>query len=117
MSKVIWLFKALLSQAIREVKETQGAASEILQKLLNYFIHTIYVQHRSYKLKQQMKMAITYDQWEAIALELDHLHEKQKWKQDPRSSHYDYKNTLYLYKFLNELRHKGLTKGLIHTLR
>lgn len=64
-----------------------------------------------------MSIAQSYDEWESLALELDKLLSKEKWKSDPRSSHYDFRNVEYLYYFLHNLRENGLTKGLMHTLK
>jgi TAG lipase/lysophosphatidylethanolamine acyltransferase len=101
----------------REVQMTNAAVVDLINRCLYYFIHTIYAKHKSYKINQDIKMAETYEQWENLALDLDKLYEKHKWKADPRSQAYDYRNVEYLYKFLLQFRTKGLTKGLIHTLR
>lgn len=104
-------------QLSKEVRESQSAITGLLQRILNYFIHTIYIQHKSYKLKQELRLAVNYDRWEELALELDKLHGINKWKANPRSNMYDYRNTQYLCEFLMRLREKGLTKGIVHTLR
>ena len=59
----------------------------------------------------------SYEEWEEFAKELDKLHRKNKWKSDPRSISYDYKNTQYLYYFLVQLRKNGLSNMMVQILR
>jgi hypothetical protein len=48
---------------------------------------------------------------------LDKLLRNNRWKADPHSNNYDYKNANYLNIYLKELRKKDLVKGLVYTLR
>lgn len=64
-----------------------------------------------------MGLAQSYEEWESLALEMDKLWSSNKWKADPRSDLYDYGNVEYLYYFLVHLRSKGITKGIMHTLK
>lgn len=64
-----------------------------------------------------MGLAQSYEEWEALALELDKLCSRNKWKADPRSNLYDHRNVNYLYYFLLHLRSKGVTRGIMHTLK
>lgn len=111
------IIKALFYMIKNEIVMTNSAVFDLINRLLHYFIHAIYVKHRSFKLKQEIKHAESYEEWENLALELDKLYGRHKWKADPRSAAYDYRNVEYLYKFLHQFRTKGLTRGLIHTLR
>lgn len=117
MVNAVGLVKLILWQMGQECNQTRKAVMHVLQGMLNYLINAIYVQHKTYKLKQELKLAATYDQWEVIAAELDKINGKNRWKSDPRSNLYDYRNALYLTEFLSHLRERGLTKGIVHTLR
>lgn len=101
----------------KEIGETQSALYFFFKNFIKYVVHYIYVKNQSYMLKKQLQTANSYEEWREYALELDKLNGLHKWKADPRSDYYDYKNTKYLLLFLKELRTQKLTQGLLHTLR
>ena len=76
MLKITYAIKLLYWQVLRESQEIQQATKVFLQIMLNYFIDTIYVKHKSYKLKQEMMHSQSYEEWMKFAKELDKLNRK-----------------------------------------
>ena len=54
MVEVKLIIKLLLQQVKQEMGETQKATVHFIQQILNYFIHMIYVKHKSW---------ISYSMW------------------------------------------------------
>ena len=109
--------KSLLTQLSQEMKEGREACLYFLQKLIHNLIYWVYVKKKSYQFKKALQIATNYEQWERQALELDKLYGHSRWKYDPRSEFYDYRNARYLLMYLKQLRKNKIDKGLVYTLR
>lgn len=109
--------KLLVMQTVTEIIHTEKAFGYFLQKLIKAILYYIYIKNKSYRYKANLLKAQSYQEWEFHALKLDKLYRNNKWKLDPRSDMYDYKNARYLLMYLRQLRKHDLVKGLVYTLR
>lgn len=69
------------------------------------------------RLLEDLKQAVTYDQWYSIAMQLDELQNNNAWKSNPQSDLYDYN---LIYSSLMDLRNSrtnGDYKMLLYLIR
>lgn len=69
------------------------------------------------KLKKQLEIANSYDEWKGIATALDRETGLEEWKYDNRSPFFDASLISYRYNLLKKYRAQGRTQDLIYVLR
>ncbi|MCK9504198.1 MAG: DUF3336 domain-containing protein [Porticoccaceae bacterium] len=70
----------------------------------------------SYLLQKELDNADTYDQWRDIAMRIDQIEGRDKWKTVERTNLYDYQAIRSRYNILREMRESGDDHGLLFAL-
>ncbi|KAG0637583.1 hypothetical protein HOY80DRAFT_1010616 [Tuber brumale] len=69
------------------------------------------------ELLEKLAAAKSYEEWEAIAIQLDEVLGNDLWRQNPTSKYYDYKLILDRLQSLSVARNEGDTLRLVNLLR
>mmetsp|Transcript_31556 Transcript_31556/g.36032 ORF Transcript_31556/g.36032 Transcript_31556/m.36032 type:complete len:84 (+) Transcript_31556:14-265(+) len=77
--------KLLFRQLVKEAFESNEAISYFFSRFIRLIVYWIHIKGKSYKIKNDLSNAETFEEWEMHALKLDKLLGLNKWKLDPRS--------------------------------
>ena len=89
----------------------------ILYNIKGIFIEWVNRKEKIIILKSYIKKASSFNEFKKIALELDRLEGKEKWKKIKESHLYDYKEVDKLIKILRSKKETKDINGVVHYLR